>query len=126
MSSTIFLKGKKEIIYTQLAKQRIEWQFIPPRSLNFGGLWESAVKRTKHHFNTVTKGLILTFEECYTLLVGIEAVLNSRPITPCSNDPQDLSVLTPSHFLIGDNLLQPVEGNYLDTPETRLNRWQHI
>lgn len=98
-----FLKREKETIYAQLAKQKIEWQFIPPRSPNFGGLWESAVKRTKHHFNTVTKGLILTFEECYTLLVGIEAVLNSRPITPCSNDPQDLSVLTPSHFLVGDN-----------------------
>jgi len=54
-----FLKREEEIIYSQLAKQRIEWQFIPPRSPNFGSLWESAVKRTKHHFNTVTKGLVL-------------------------------------------------------------------
>lgn len=23
-------------------------------------------------------------------------------------------------------MLQPVEGNYLDTPETRLSRWQHM
>ncbi|KMQ90229.1 hypothetical protein RF55_10035 [Lasius niger] len=80
----------------------------------------------KRHFYAVTKGLILTFEECYTLLVEIEAVLNSRPLTPLSNDPRDLSVLTPSHLLIGDNMIQPVQNSYLETPDNRLSRWQHL
>lgn len=53
-------------------------------------------------------------------------VLNSRPLTPCSSDPQDLSVLTPSHFLVGDYLLQPVERDYTTTAENRLSRWQHV
>ncbi|XP_011858658.1 PREDICTED: uncharacterized protein LOC105556186 [Vollenhovia emeryi] len=121
-----FLKKEEKTIHLQLAKQKINWSFIPPRTPNFGGLWESAVKRVKHHFNAVTKGLVLTFEECYTLLVGIEAVMNSRPLTPCSNDPQDLSVLTPSHFLVGEFLLQPVEGDYADIPENRIGHWRHI
>jgi len=99
-----FLKEKETTIQTQLSKQRIEWSFIPPRAPNFGGSWESAVKIVKRHFHTVTKGLALTFEECYTLLVEIEAIVNSRPITPCSSDPQDLSVLSPAHFLVGDFL----------------------
>ncbi|XP_071581602.1 uncharacterized protein [Temnothorax nylanderi] len=80
----------------------------------------------KKHFYVVTKGLSLTFEECYTLLVGIEAVLNSRPITPLSNDVRDLSVLTPSHFLIGERLLQPAELDYLEVPDNKLKLWQHL
>jgi len=30
-----------------------------------------------------------------------ESVLNSRPLPPFSNDPNDLDCLSPSHFLIG-------------------------
>lgn len=121
-----FLNQQNTNIQADLANQKINWHFIPPRSLNFGGLWESAVKSMKRHFYAVTKGLILTFEECYTLLVEIEAVLNSRPLTPLSNDPRDLSVLTPSHLLIGDNMIQPVQNSYLETPDNRLSRWQHL
>ncbi|XP_036329680.1 uncharacterized protein LOC118741813 [Rhagoletis pomonella] len=39
-----------------------------------------------------------------TLMTQIEAVLNSRPLTPLSEDPNDFQVLTPSHFLIGETL----------------------
>ena len=121
-----FLREQNEVIQAELANQRIEWYFIPPRAPNFGGIWESNIKSMKKHFYVVTKGLTLTFEECYILLVGIEVVLNSRPLTPISSDVKDLSVLTPSHFLIEERLSQPVERDYLKEPDNRLKIWQHL
>ncbi|KAK2577738.1 hypothetical protein KPH14_000700, partial [Odynerus spinipes] len=103
-----------------------EWKFIPPRAPHFGGLWEAAVRATKKHLNLVTKGLVFTFEEYYTLLVEIESILNSRPLTPMSSDPNDLSALTPAHFLVGDTLLLPAEQNYAESKDNTLSRWQHL
>lgn len=121
-----FLENTEPEIISFLAKQRINWSFIPPRAPHFGGLWEAAVKIMKRHLYTVTQGKILTFEEYITLITEIEAMLNSRPLTPLTNDPLDINVLTPAHFFIGDSLTQPVQHNYLDTPDNRLPNWQHL
>lgn len=73
------------------ANERIAWHFIPPRSPHFGGLWEAGVKSTKIHLNRVLGNALLTFENFCTVLTQIEAVLNSRPISPLSDDPNDLN-----------------------------------
>uniref|UniRef100_A0A182PWU5 Uncharacterized protein n=1 Tax=Anopheles epiroticus TaxID=199890 RepID=A0A182PWU5_9DIPT len=58
--------------------REIEWHFIPPDAPEFGGLWEAAVKSAKNHLKRVVGNVNLTFEELTTILVEIEAVLNSR------------------------------------------------
>jgi len=63
-----------------------------------------AVKSLKTHLYKTFGNASLTFEELNTVLVLIEAVLNSRPSTPLSTDPSDMSVLTPGNVLIGDSL----------------------
>ncbi|KAH0815109.1 hypothetical protein GEV33_007682 [Tenebrio molitor] len=68
----------------------------------------------------------LTFEELYTVLTSIEAILNSRPLCPLSNDPNDLSYLTPGHFLVGEPLNAPAEFDLTDVNIPRLSRWQHV
>ncbi|XP_043461933.1 uncharacterized protein LOC122498316 [Leptopilina heterotoma] len=100
------------------------WHFIPPNSPHCGGLWEAGVKATKHHLKRVIREHVVTFEELSTLLVEIEACLNLRPLCPLTNDSDDLSALTPAHFLIGYTLgVLPKEG-ILNIPENRLNRFQ--
>ncbi|XP_065157275.1 uncharacterized protein [Atheta coriaria] len=56
----------------------------------------------------------------------IEAVLNSRPLTPLSEDPSDLQALTPGHFLIGEALTAPPTSDLEHLPDNRLSRWQLV
>nr|XP_015925097.1 uncharacterized protein LOC107452968 [Parasteatoda tepidariorum] len=79
-----------------LISERINWKFIPPRSPNFGGIWESGIKSFKFHLKR-TIGT-LTYEEFLTIINQIEGILNSRPLMPLSSDADDLDVLTPAHF----------------------------
>lgn len=109
-----------------LTQENIIWKFIPPRSPNFGGLWERLVRSTKFHVKRVTMNANLTFEEAVTLMSQIESIINSRPLTPLSNDPSDLQALTPAHFLIGESLTALPEHVVIEVPEARLRRWERI
>ncbi|XP_076384582.1 uncharacterized protein LOC143263683 [Megalopta genalis] len=116
----------REKVTTFLAERAINWHFIPPQTPHFGGLWEAAVRSFKHHFKRVVGVELLTFENLNTLIIDIEAILNSRPLTPISSDPTDLLALTPGHFLIGEAITSLRERDLKDTPTNRLSQWQRI
>ena len=96
----------------------IEWLFIPPRSLNFGGQWEAAVKSMKHHLRRVMGNSILTYKEITTILCHIEQVLNSRPLMALTNNPDDIFALTPS-MLVNGSRLDSIPQPCLQTMDAR-------
>ncbi|GFU47332.1 integrase catalytic domain-containing protein [Trichonephila clavipes] len=98
----------------------------PPRSPNFGGLWEAGVKSFKHHFKRTVGDARLTLEQFITITTQIESILNSRPLTPMSSDPNDFAVLTPGHFLIGRPLQSLPEPDMIDKLDNRLSQWQKL
>ncbi|XP_058827429.1 uncharacterized protein LOC131687365 [Topomyia yanbarensis] len=108
----------------EAANDKIEFRFIPARSPNFGGLWESAVKSFKTLFKRSIGLHTLVYDEMQTVLVQIEAILNSRPLTPVSNDPDDYEALTPGHFLVQRPLTAIPEPDLEAIPENRLSAWQ--
>lgn len=59
-----------------------------------------------------------------TLVNQIEAVLNLRPLCSISNDPKDLSVLTPTYFLVGSSLVALPDPDYIEVSMNQLSRWQ--
>ncbi|XP_057339521.1 uncharacterized protein LOC130677020 [Microplitis mediator] len=108
-----------------MLQQKINWHFIPPRAPHFGGLWEAAVKSFKKHFVRTVGDTPLTYDQLETYIVEIEAILNSRPISPLSSDPNDILPLTPGHFLIGGPLTTFPQVDFTDTKSNRLSAWQH-
>ncbi|XP_076246288.1 uncharacterized protein LOC143186494 [Calliopsis andreniformis] len=77
----------------------IQWRFNPPSAPHFGGMHETGEKSVKHHLKCTLREFTPTGEEMQTLLCKIEASLNSRPIAPLSDDPDDYAPLTPGHSL---------------------------
>jgi len=107
----------------QLSNDGTSWTFIPPTSPHYGGLWEAGVKSVKHHLKRAIGEKMLTFEEFSTVLVEIEACVNSRPICPLNSTTEDLQVLTPAHFLIGEASGLLPDEPVPDVPENRLERF---
>ncbi|XP_062710030.1 uncharacterized protein LOC134288640 [Aedes albopictus] len=102
--------------------KEIQWSFIPPRSPNFGGIWEAGVKAAKSLLKKVLCETSLSYEELTTVVVQIEAILNSRPMTQLTCDPNDLTALTPAHFLVSRELTAYPEPSYEEVKVSRLSR----
>ncbi|XP_032682074.1 uncharacterized protein LOC116849241 [Odontomachus brunneus] len=107
-----------------LVNDGTEWKFIPPSAPHFGGLWEAKVRSVKHHLRRVIGDRPLSFEEFSTWLARVEACLNSRPLCPLTDDPDDLGALTPGHFLIGRPLNAIPEPSTEGVRPSTLSRWQ--
>ncbi|XP_059062976.1 uncharacterized protein LOC131855693 [Achroia grisella] len=116
---------KSDISY-EVTQQGIEFAFAPPYSPHFNGIAEAAVRSTKHHLRRLLQVAHFTYEEMATCLTQIEAVLNSRPLTPISSDPLDLTALTPSHFLIGRPLMSVPHPQVIDIKIERLERYHRV
>lgn len=113
-------------ICRELAKNNTKWFFSPAGGPHFNGLAEAGVKSVKIHLKRVLGDVKLTFEEFNTLLAQIEACVNSRPLCTLSSSPNDAGALTPSHFLIGESAILPMEPSYLESKITWLSRWQRV
>ena len=59
------------------------------------------IKSAKRAIFAVLGDAEVNDEELETIFIGVESLLNSRPLTAVSDDPNDDRVLTPNHFLIG-------------------------
>ena len=105
-----------KVIREFLKNQRVDWKFIPSRSTHFVGLWEAAVKSFKHHLYRTVGGTLLTFEQLETFIIETEVIMNSRPLSPMSPDPNDLQPLTPGNFLIGGPLTSFPQMDLIDVP----------
>lgn len=111
-------------IQKELNKYRTKFMFNTSLSPWMRGIWERGIGSIKYHLKRTIGEKILTYEELSTVLCQVEAILNSRPIVSLSENPDDLDILTPGHFLVGSALTAPIEQNLLDTTLNRLSRWE--
>ncbi len=90
-----------------LSQKGIKCSFNPPAGSHHGGIWERVICM----FRKVLSSLLhqQTLEGFHTMFCEAEAMLNDRPITKLSEDPNDLEALTPNHLILmkGKPVLPP-------------------
>lgn len=100
---------KSQEVQEHLTGLGVEWRFNVERAPWWGGIFERMVRSTKRCLKKTIGRARLTFDELLTILVEIEMVINSRPLTYVS--PDDLQEpLTPAHFLTGRRILSLPDG----------------
>ena len=121
-----YLRENSDSISEKFSCLDLKWKFIPKYSPHMGGIWEAGIKAMKYHLKRVISGALLTYEDFLTVLIQVEGMLNSRPLSPLSTDPNDLNPLTPAHFLLGRSLSYIPEIDLTNEKENRLDLYQQF
>lgn len=121
-----FIQENSESISKFACDQGMKFVFSPAYAPNFNGLVEAGIKAAKFHLKRILGNSHFTFEELSTLFSQVEAILNSRPLCTLSSSPDDLTPLTPGHFLIGRSLTSLPSPCLEVHNTTRLDRYQRL
>ena len=97
----------------------VEWKFIVELAPFQGGFWERLIRSTKRCLVKISGRASLGFHELSTILVEIESIINSRPLTYVYDDSEGISYqLTPSQLINGRNLDFEPNKSYFDIVNT--------
>lgn len=75
---------------------------------------EDTVETMKHHLIIVIDLQVFNYEEFFTYVNQIKAVIHSRPFIPIADGLVDLSAITSGHMLTGIFLKRVHEQNYIN------------
>jgi hypothetical protein len=78
----------------------VKWHWNPPVGPHFGGVFESMIKSAKRAIAAILGNAEVNDEKLQKGITSVESLMNSRPLTKPSDDPNDETVFTPNHFLI--------------------------
>lgn len=109
-----------------LLQKKIKWTFNPPTGSHHGGIWERLIRSIKKILNSILRGQSMDEEGLQTLLCEVESILNNRPITRSSLDPNDLETLTPNHLLLLKQELALPPGLFKKDDVYARRRWRQI
>lgn len=107
-------------------QEGVKWSFNTPAASHQGGVWERLIRSVRSVLTSVVGQQTLDEEGLQTLFCEVEAILNDRPITKVSDDPNDLEALTPNHILLlkGKPVLPP--GLFEKTDLYVKRRWRQV
>ena len=86
-------------IYNYFRKKEIQWSFNSPAVSHMDGVWERMVRSVRRALLSLTEERTVTEDQLRTFLFEVEAIVNSRPLTPITLEMDRELPLTPNHFL---------------------------
>jgi hypothetical protein len=100
-----------------------KWRFQPPAASHMSRVWERLIRSVRRSMKAVIghPHAFLSKETLRTLFAEVVTILNSRPLCPSSDDPNDLELLTPNHLLLQRRSLVIPPGMLLKKIYTLVN-----
>lgn len=115
-------------IAAYLSKHEIEWSFNPPGASHMGGIWERQIRTVRKVLAGMKTNTDNIDDESFrTLMCEIESIVNCRPLTTLTDDPNDLTPLCPAMILTGKKELHvPPPGNFQQSDMYSRKRWRRV
>ena len=107
----------------------ISWKHNPPYASNFGGVWERLIRSARAILDGImlSHGHSLNDESFRTLLVEVEAIMNSRPITTDGiNDPDSLPLSPINLLTMKSMVIRPPPGVFQKEDLYCRRRWRRV
>ena len=86
-----------------------------------GGAWERMVRSVKTALRVILKGQLVGYFTLMTVLTEVESILNSRLLTPIS---EDVECLTTNHLLLGRQSSSQPPGVFYELDMSLRKRWR--
>ena len=113
-----------------LGSDWIIWKKNPPAGSHFGGIWEHQIRSARAIFGSLlgTHGSSLNDEDLNTLVMQVEAIANSRPLTiETIADGASEATISPSNLLvIRLKVVMPCPGSFGIPDIYNRSRWKRI
>ncbi len=113
-------------IQEEMLKREIQWIFNTPGASHHGGAWERQIRTVRKVLNSVLRQQVLDDDGLHTLFCEVESIINDRPITKMSDDPNDLEALTPNHLLLMRKQASLPPGVFKKDEVYAKRRWKQI
>ena len=107
----------------------INWSRNPPAASHMGGVWERQIRTVRSILSSLLRdyGHALNDESLRTLMIEVECIVNSRPLTFPSGDATDLQPLTPNHILtMKSKVVMPPPGDFQKDDVYLRKRWRRV
>jgi len=119
-------KWNNSRIGQEMQQRGVKWRLQPPTAAHMSGVWERLVKTSKRHLKALTGSCLLNENGLRTLFAETEAIMNGRPLSPVSDDPQDFEPLTPNHFLLHRKVSGLPPGVFVKEDSLLRREWKKV
>ena len=106
----------------------VKWIFNPPHASHMGGVWERMIGVSRRILDAMFQenAKNITHEVLVTLMAEVSAVINSRPITEVSTDPEDPVILSPAMLLTHRGAEVHENLTDFDTRDMYREQWKRV
>lgn len=114
----------EDILKSEAINYGTTWNFIPPATPHWAGAWERLIRSVKTSLKVILKEHSPRDEVLSTLMAEVEQIVNGRPLTHVTVEPNSDESLTPNHFLLGSSSNLPVLGAFDNSDMFLKKQWR--
>ena len=113
-------------IHDELLQKGCQWIFQAPKASHASGVWERLIRSTRTALKVILGQSLVDEEVFATVLTEVESILNSRPLSAASDDPDDCEPLTPNHLLLQRAVCNLPPGSFVTEDIFVRKKWRQV